>query len=278
MRDAGEDDLPAIAALRESVGWSAHGWALRAVLDAPDARCLVAVDAQDRVAAVGSGIGYGALGFVGNMVVADEHRRRGVGAAILEAIVEFLAVERGCTRLELFATPSGRPLYARHGFAPTNPSVMVRLPRSADLRPDGSVSIAELNAAGELAAYDAPRFGGERTRLLEMMAADPKRPLLVARRDGAIGGYAWLRPDGPRVGPLLADAPDVAAALMAEAFRRVPEAEELGLNVPTANRPGTTWLAGLRVELERWDGRMARGPRVPRREETMYADLVGALG
>lgn len=277
MRVAGEPDLARIAALRESVGWTAQDWALSAVLEAPDARCLV-VEARDGIAGVGSGISYGALGFVGNMIVTEAHRRRGVGAAILEAILEFLVDERGSSRLELFATPSGRPLYGRYGFELTDPSAMVLLPRSTMLEQDLGVEIAEAGDLGELAAYDAPRFGGDRLRLLTMMADDPQRPLLVARHAKAIVGYAWLRTDGPRVGPFVADAPAVAATLLVEAFRRVPEAEELSLNLPTANGPGTQWLRELGMELEPWDGRMARGPQIPRRDETIYANLVGALG
>jgi hypothetical protein len=30
--------------------------------------------------------------------------------------------------------------------------------------------------------------------------------------------------------------------------------------------------------VEPWDGRMARGPMIPRRDDTIYANLVGALG
>jgi len=277
MRVASAPDLAGIAALRESVGWTAHDWALRAVLEVPDARCLV-VETPEGIAGVGSGISYGALGFVGNMIVTEAHRRRGIGAAILEAILEFLIDERGASRVELFATPSGRPLYSRYGFELTDPSVVVSLPRSAVLEEDPAVDVEECGDLGELAAYDAPRFGGDRLRLLRMMADDPQRPLLVARQAEMTVGYAWLRADGPRVGPFVADAPAVAATLLAEAFRRVPEAEELSLNLPTAKGPGARWLRELGMELEAWEGRMARGPQIPRRDEAIYANLVGALG
>lgn len=278
MRLAGVPDLSAIAALRESVGWGAQEWALRAVLEPPHARCLLIIDPRDEIVGVGSGISYGALGFVGNMVVAESHRRRGIGATLLEAIIEFLANERSCTRLELFATDSGRALYARYGFALTDPSTTVQVPRSTRLESDPTTLISEGADLDELADYDAERFGGDRMPLLRMMLSDPERPMLVARRNGAVAGYAWLRTDGPRLGPFLADSPAVAATLLADAFRRVPHPEDLSLNLPSANEPGAKWLRELGVELEEWDGRMARGPQVPRRDETIYANLVGALG
>lgn len=278
LRSADAADLPRIVELREAVGWTVHEWALQAVLEPPDARCLVVVDESDRVVGVGSGIAYGTLGFVGNMIVDDGHRRRGIGSAILEAVIAFLA-DRGIVRMELYATSAGRPLYARHGFEAAGPSTMVRVPRAVGAPARGiDLSDAGPAALAELAAYDVPRFGGDRRAILRRMLDDPRRPLVMARRDDRIVGYGWVRPDGERIGPLLADAPQIAVALVAEAFERMPVAELLSLNLPTDNRDGAARLAELGAELEPWDGRMARGPRVPRRDDTIYGNVVGALG
>jgi GNAT superfamily N-acetyltransferase len=279
LRVAEADDLPRVAELREKVGWVAQEWALRAVLDPPHARCIVAVDGANRVVGVGSGIAYRPLGMVGNMIVDPAHRRRGIGRAILDAVLEFLD-ERGCTRLELSATDEGRPLYALAGFNPTEPGVSAVLPRIA-LIEDGEC--AHLTDAGpdvldELAEYDAPLFGGDRRPLLAMMLADPDRPLVVARHAGMLVGWAWLRPEAERIGPLVADTPDIATDLVAAAMRRLPGSSTLRLNLPAANRAGAARLRDLGAELEPWSGRMARGPQVPRREDAIYANAVGALG
>ena len=284
LRRADAADLPRIAEMREAVGWSVHHWVLRAILEPPHARCLVAVDLGGRVIGAGSGISYGRLGFIGNMVVDSEHRRRGIGAAILLTVIEFLEA-RGTTRMELYATADGRPLYARHGFELTGMSALVRARRGIGGIHDGIGSTAGImlsdagqEAAEELLAYDAPRFGGDRGGLLKIMLDDPHRPLSVARHDGEMVGYGWIRPDGERVGPLLADTPDIAVALIGEAFDRLPSAKTLTLNLPPDNRAGSERLAQLGAELEPWDGRMARGPQIPRRDKTIYGNVVGALG
>ncbi len=280
LRPADADDLPRIAELRESVGWGVHDWALRAVLEPPHTTCLVAVDGASRVVGVGSGIGYGQLGVVGNMVVDPTQRRRGVGAAILEAALGFLE-GRGCTRLELSATEAGRPLYARYGFTFADPGISAVVPREAAVGEVATVvQLADAGAGSqpEISAYDAPRFGGDRSPLIAAMLADGGRPLVVARQDGEMVGWAWVRPDAERAGPLVADTPDVAAALLAESLRRMPGARTLRLNLPPANRDGESWLRSLGAEFEVWDGRMARGPQVPRRDETIYGSAIGALG
>jgi hypothetical protein len=67
-------------------------------------------------------------------------------------------------------------------------------------------------------------------------------------------------------------------ALVGEGLARIPRAEGLRLNLPPANRAGIERLRSIGAALEPWTGRMARGPNVPRREETIYASAVGALG
>ena len=278
LRGATERDLPAITALRTSVGWAAHDWALRAALH-PPGRTVVVQDRGGSVVAVGSGTAYGPLGFVGNMVVAAEHRRRGLGSFVLRDVLADLEA-RGCTRLELYATPEGRPLYRRHGFEPADPSATARLSREAGWTQHEEVTVAE--GTGEeleaVSAYDAPRFGGPRTGLLAAMLDDPDRPLLVARRRAEIAGYAWLRADGDRLGPFVADDTRAAESIVRAAFDRAVASAELTLNLPTANRSGVGWLEAHGAIVTPWDGRMARGPAIERRDETIYSNAVGALG
>jgi GNAT superfamily N-acetyltransferase len=279
LRDATLDDVPAIARLRDDLGWGSQEWALRAVIGQPDARCVLAVTSDGGLAGVGSGIVYGPMGFVGNMITVPEQRRRGIGSEILKAVIDFLT-DAGCVRLELNATSDGRPLYERHGFRSIGTSVTARVTRGAELTPHPAVSVREAAPADlkGIAAYDRPRFGGDRRRILEMVLANGEGPALVAEQGGTLAGYGCLRPDAGRLGPFLADEPGVAATLLAESFRRAPEANELRVNVPPRNRRGIEWLRALGVLIETWDGRMARGAELPRRDETIYGMAVGALG
>ncbi len=230
------------------------------------------------MAAVGSGIAYGALGFVGNMIVAPDHRRRGIGSAVLEAITTWLEA-RGCRRLELNATDEGRLLYERHGFASTGRSATATVERER-VHPGAAAAGARAATAadtGTILAYDRPRFGADRGALLRRLLADPGHPFLLLVRDGALGGYAGIRSDPPRIGPFVADDPEAAATLLAAAFERLGTAT-LRVNLPPGNRSGAAWLRSIGVAVEPWDGRMARGVRLPRREETIYGMTVGALG
>lgn len=277
LRDATEADLPVLAGMRRDVGWDAPDWALLAAIESAAGRFVVVVDGEDLVAS-GSGMVYGALGCVGNMIVTDRYRRRGIGSWVLTEVVDHLR-GAGCRRIELYATPDGRRLYRRHDFESVGTSAFAQVPSrliaTAGASTIGPASGEDLEA---LAAYDTPRFGGDRRELLIRMLSDTERPVRIARRAGRIVGWSWLRIDGRRVGPLVADEPAVAADLLADAAAAMPEASALRLHLPPANRAGAEWLRGLGVPLESWDGRMALGDAIARRDDAIYASTTGALG
>lgn len=278
IRIAGPDDIPAIVAMRASAGWQAYQWALHDAMRPPHARFWIGFDGGEPVA-TGSGISYGAFGVVGNMVVAETHRRQGLGSAVLERVLDFLS-SRGATSVELSATADGRPLYERHGFVSAGGSAMVAVPRDAplDVADDLRVTPAAPENLNELAAYDVPRFGGDRAALLAAALADPQRPVLLSRRGAELVGYAVLRLEGGRLGPWLADDTAVASALLGATIARAPEALTIGTNIGHDNGAGVHWLRGIASAFDRWDGRMRLGPEPERRSATIYGNAVGALG
>jgi predicted GNAT family N-acyltransferase len=78
----------------------------------PDCRHVLARDATGRP------IGTGRLtpdGRIGRMAVLRERRGQGVGAALLEALLE-VARARGLPEVHLHAQQHARGFYARHGF------------------------------------------------------------------------------------------------------------------------------------------------------------------
>jgi hypothetical protein len=241
---------------------------------------VVAETADGEIAAMGSGIVYApALGFIGNMVVADGHRRKGIGSEILSRIATWLE-GAGCHRFELNATDEGRPLYERHGFASRGTSLAVGISRRAAGRLGPTRAARSLDPAdlGRVAAFDRARFGGDRSRLLALLAMDGIARGFVTESEGAIEGFAFVQAEGQRIGPMVADTPEVAAGLVAAAFEAFPDLADVRLNLPPDNAAGAEWLRGVRVAAMDWGGRMARGPNVPRQDDAIYQMTVGPLG
>ena len=141
-------DIPAIAALRarwtgaaSDQEFEAHvaGW-----LDAEGDRRLVWLAALDEEpAGVASLLEYHRMprpdrlascwGYVGNMFVREDLRNRGIGSALLAAIIAE-SERRGYARLVLSPTQRAVPLYERAGFvdagaAAGDDRMLVRVPR-----------------------------------------------------------------------------------------------------------------------------------------------------
>jgi ribosomal protein S18 acetylase RimI-like enzyme len=126
-------------ALRRAIGWSDPALSdadLRAAL----ARTWnVVVRNGDRVVGIGRLLDDGALyATIWDMIVDPECQRRGIGRAILDAL---LARASARTIVALVATPHGRPLYESMGFAlESNGSVgMLMRPGDGVLPPVGEV-------------------------------------------------------------------------------------------------------------------------------------------
>ena len=100
--------------VREAVFVVEQGVPLEIELDHWDPQC----DHALAIAPGGQTVGTGRLlpdGHIGRMAVLGDWRGRGIGGAILAALVE-RAAARGMTRLVLNAQTHAVPFYARHGF------------------------------------------------------------------------------------------------------------------------------------------------------------------
>ncbi len=257
-----------------------HDWALRAVLEPPHARCLVAVDGRGRVVGVGSGISYGRLGVVGNMIVDAEHPATGHRLGDPGVGGRLPCTSVASDRLELSATPdrAGRSTRATASSSIGSERPWSRVPRASTRggrrharacrrRTRASTSWSPTTRRAS-AAIGAP--------LLGPMLADADRPLVVARRDGSARRLGWVRPDGRARRPAgrryARDRRAPRRRGASTGCRRAERCAQPAAGQPRRRRPARR---GWAPTLEEWGGRMARGPDVPRREDTIYAQRGG---
>jgi GNAT superfamily N-acetyltransferase len=96
----------------------------RAALPGSWAACHVVEEARGEIVGMGRLIGDGGWYFhVVDMAVLPDHQRRGLGDAILTALLDRIreSAPPGA-RVNLLADPPGRQLYAKHGFVETAPA------------------------------------------------------------------------------------------------------------------------------------------------------------
>jgi hypothetical protein len=152
---------------------------------------------DDRVIALGGALCYGEIAYLGLMSVLPEAQRRGLGQALVERILAWLA-ERGCACVLLDASPAGARLYRRMGFVEDEPTHLYARPASTS--PAGGEVLPSWSPA-EVAGLDAEAFGADRGRVLASYGRG-FQGLVCRGTDGHVAGYTVVQ--ASVIGPFIA--------------------------------------------------------------------------
>ena len=167
---------------------------------------------------MGGALFYDTFTRIGLMAVFPEIQHQGIGVAIMQQLLEWSA-NRGATTVLLDATPAGVPLYAKLGFITDDSACVYIQRRSSTLVDTRAISTKqlELDELPEVVMYDAERFGAQRARVLtSYYQAFPDRAFAALNDQGIITGYIIAQ--ARRLGPWLADTPEIAEALLQQAL------------------------------------------------------------
>jgi GNAT superfamily N-acetyltransferase len=271
-------DLDGALALSTTIGWNQRAEDWRMLLDIAPAGSFAAV-ANGRVVGTAIGIDYGRFGWIAMMLVDPAYRGRGLGARLLERAMMALPPT---LPICLDATPLGRPLYQRFGFkddvvlsrhvadAPAREHLAVPQARGACVRP---LTAADLPSVTE---QDTDVFGGHRHRVIEWMVDRSPQYAWVAHdslgRPQYCLGRAGLIFD--QIGPVVAQDPEVAKALVGAALRHAAERPAV-IDAFDARETFAAWLRRAGFLVQRPLYRMCR-PIGARVREDVHAgrDLI----
>jgi len=264
-RDLARCDIPRLADFAPEEWGLSLDTVLFEHLEWPYFHALVLTGA-DRILAVGHGIMTRPVGWIGNVIVRPEVRRRGLGARITRELMDWL-LGRGCRTLVLIATPMGEPVYRKLGFRTTGEYVFLRLPR-LPFAPSASIERLQDRGVEELLRLDAAAIGEARRDLLQ--------PYLAAgwghvSADGSLDGF-FLPSFG--AGYIAASRPEVGLELLV--FKH---ALYRGSTViPAANHTALRFLIDHGAEETARAPRMEFGDDLHWRPEWIYSRASGYSG
>ena len=266
------DDLDEAFGLSATAGWNQRIADWRMLLQLAPAGAFTAV-AGDRIVGTAIGIDYGTFGWIAMMLVDPAWRGRGVGARLLEAAIG--AVSPGIP-IRLDATPLGRPLYQRFGFA--DESQLTRHVADATRSPIERTLAGHAPDVRRLTPADLPRviahddqvFGARRQVLLEWaLGGAPQYAHVIG--SGAGTHYCFGRPGRlfDQIGPVVAD--DESAAALVSAALAAAEGRAVVVDAFDRHTGFTGWLVSHGFTAQRPLFRMQRGD-APR--ETNYERAI----
>ena len=220
-------DIPAGMRLKELAGWNQTPSDWERFLRASPTGCFVA-EVDGRVSGTATTIVYeGRFAWIGMVLVDPDVRGRGIGTRLLEKTIEHLD-GLGVPTLKLDATPQGKPIYAKLGFANEYEIERWVLKRPPAQRDRGAVQVplpgvvegrADLPWIVEL---DRQVFGADRGDLLRSLDRETPAFTLAVRTERELEGYSFGR-RGSRadhLGPWVAANPGSALKLLVEFLRR----------------------------------------------------------
>lgn len=209
------------------------------------------------------------LGFLGFYIARPVARGKGHGIKVWQAGMARLAGRN----VGLDGVPAQQANYRKSGFRLAWNNIRYEGAPPVGKPPTG-VSLVDARSVpfDRLAAYDHRFFSEARDSFLASWVSLPERAAMVAVRDGELAGFAVMRScrTTSRVGPLFAEAPDVATALVSALSEKMG-AKAVAIDVPDINKPGVALVesAGMKPSFE--TARMYTGAD----PEIDYAGLFG---
>jgi GNAT superfamily N-acetyltransferase len=237
-------------AAQVAISWAdAEGW--NPGLDdaerflAADPHSFLATERDGEIVATASCTHYGdSYAFIGFYIVRGDLRGRGIGTPLFER-----ALERAGGRIVgLDGVLAQQAYYERRGFELAHRNVRWQTMGGGE-RPDGLVELASVPFE-DLLAFDSSVFGTERERFLRAWIDRPAGHALAHLHDGRLGGYGVLRRChvGAKIGPLFADDPGVAEALLAGLLAAAGPHTEVSIDIPAANLRAGELRSGRAME------------------------------
>lgn len=251
-------DLPAAMQLVESVGWNQTERDLRLFLEGPG-NIYLAAEIDGRVVGTAASINYGRkVAWISMMIVAENHRGRGISKQLLNTLIRRLQTA-GYRTIKLDATPVGRPVYRKLGFREEYEiHRLVRNERSEldpPASPNPGIRFLTLEDSPVLIEMDRAIFGADRAVLLTHLLDEV--PALGMARENRLVAFVCGR-NGRRffqVGPVAGDTlRDVRAVL--SFFLNQHTATSLVLDVLVDQAPLLHWLESLGFTIQRSFHRM----------------------
>jgi Acetyltransferase (GNAT) family/Acetyltransferase (GNAT) domain len=224
---------------------------------------------------------YGPFAWLGLMAVDPSMQRRGIGQALVEALI-VRARELGSPAVLLDASDAGAPVYARMGFI-VDDHVRVYTRQTQTVPVEGNPEAAQRvtpltrDDLPALVEFDARYFGASREALLAAsLHLYVGRVFATRDEPGRITGY--LVAQEQRFGPWVAATPEAAEALLAHALT-LPYPAAPSVLVPALNRHAIDLLerTGFMASRELRHMRHGGEPALQRRER-LYGQASFAIG
>jgi len=246
-------DIAAFLEMAAAEGWVADPWECNFLLAEFPQGCLCMRDSDGKGIAFVTSLQHEKSGWIGNLIVAEGYRGKGLGEALFGKALEALHAA-GAGTFWLTASKMGRSLYEKSGFTPID-TIVRWVGTGRQRRPSYGQKGERPATSASVISIDSHSWGDRREPLL---AAAMNRGRVVCEESG----FIVVQPCGGALqfGPFSALDSGTAEVLFETALRTIPLGTKVLLDAPASNR-SALWLFNR------------KGMRIAGRNELMYAGV-----
>jgi predicted N-acetyltransferase YhbS len=169
-------------------------------------------------------IGYGKVGWFGNLIVDPAYRKRGAGGMLVRHAVDYLHT-KGVETVGLYAYPHLKDFYSSLGFMADVDFALLHANNVAAVEGTGAHRIEQAQIE-KISKFDSYYFGGDRSRLIESIVLEAGNAGYYMTDGGHVVGYvaATIYESMAWIGPLVCDPSkryDFAGRLIASILAKV---------------------------------------------------------
>ena len=211
------EDFPFAVQLANTMNWNMSSEDFEFMSKLEPQGCFVLFRGNERLG-IATSVSFGQVGWFGNLIVQEKHRRKGAGTFLVKHAIKYLKTT-GVETIGLYAYPNLIEFYKNFGFKP-NMDFLVFQGKSVSPVTERTLQLQKPRKQNmpALMNLDYQCFGAHRKKLLEPLLLSRGNLCYVSTEDDEIIGYgaAKVYEDMAEVGPLVCrhDHVDVALALL----------------------------------------------------------------
>ncbi len=186
VRRMSAEDFEFAVQLTDTMDWDLTEEDFEFMMDLEPEGCFVAIEDSEKIG-VTTTISYDRVGWIGNVIVSEKYRKRGVGALLVGHSLEYLT-SKGVDSVGLYAYPHLVSFYGRAGFQKDSALVVLKGKASSKIAKNRSgKTYARL--IQEIIDLDALCFGASREKLLNPILSNTANLCYSKVEDGNVLGF-----------------------------------------------------------------------------------------
>jgi GNAT superfamily N-acetyltransferase len=170
----------------DKMSWNLAKEDFQFMLELEPEGCFMLFSNSERIG-IATTISYGKIGWFGNLIVSERHRKKGAGSLLVQHALKYLK-SKNVKTVGLYAYMDKIPFYKRLGFRYDSEFIVLdgkgfSSPHELAARKAGKGDIQKV------IEYDSVCFGASRRKLLEPILFDPDNLCYFYSEKGQIRGY-----------------------------------------------------------------------------------------